>query len=110
MASSAPLFYFLGALPALFYFLGAGWAPLAPPRLCRQCLFLNMGSVIGYCKILILLQHFGGSGRLILLFGGGLAPLAPPPALPPVLIFKYEISYRLLQNFNSFATFNLSSP
>ena len=39
----------------LFYFGGGGLAPLAP-RLC-QCLFLNMGSVIGYCKILILLQH-----------------------------------------------------
>ena len=42
----------------------------------------------------------GGSARLILLFGGGLGPPSPP-ALLPVLIFKYEISYRLLQNFNS---------
>ena len=46
----------------------------------------------------------GGSAHLILLLGGGLGPPSPPPALSPVLIFKYGISYRLLQNFNSFTT------
>ena len=59
------------------------------------------------------------SAPLFLLFGGlcppyftfwGWAGPPSPPALPPVLFLKYGISYRLLQNFNSFATFNLSSP
>ena len=53
--------------------------------------------------LILLLGGGGGSAHLILLWGGGWAPLAPP-TLSPGLIFKYGISYRLLQNFNSFAT------
>ena len=65
MESSAPLFLFFGGL-RLPYFTFWG--------LCRQCLFLNMGSVIGYCKILILLQHLTSHLLRVLV---GLVPYIP---------------------------------
>ena len=52
---------------------------------------------------------WGALPALFYFLGAGWAPLATL-ALPPVLILKYGISYRLLQNFYYFATLNLSAP
>ena len=75
MESSASLILLFGGSVHLILLWGGGGGagPPYPPRLHRQCLFLNMGSVIG--KILILVQHLKTSHLLRVLVG--LVPYIP---------------------------------